>query len=58
VAFPLFLTIERAAGWVEADGWLLAAGAGIAALIVWKHRSNLARLRAGRERRLGEGRAA
>ncbi|HVF59677.1 MAG TPA: glycerol-3-phosphate 1-O-acyltransferase PlsY [Thermoanaerobaculia bacterium] len=58
VAFPVALAFGRAAGWIEADGWVLAAGAAIAALIVWKHRSNLARLRAGRERRLGEGRAA
>ena len=58
VAFPVALALGRAAGWIEADGWVLAAGAAIAALIVWKHRSNLARLRAGRERRLGERRAA
>jgi acyl phosphate:glycerol-3-phosphate acyltransferase len=56
LAFPLFLALGRAAGWIEADGWLLAAAAAIAALIVWKHRPNLARLRAGSERRLGEGR--
>ncbi len=56
VAFPLFLAVERAAGWASADRWLLAAGTGIAALIVWKHRSNLARLRRGTERRLGERR--
>jgi glycerol-3-phosphate acyltransferase PlsY len=54
--FPLILALEQAAGWAEPDRWLLAASALIAALIVWKHRSNLARLRAGRERRLGEGR--
>jgi glycerol-3-phosphate acyltransferase PlsY len=56
VAFALFFAVERAAGWVQADGWLLAAGVAIAALIVWKHRTNLARLRAGAERRLGERR--
>jgi glycerol-3-phosphate acyltransferase PlsY len=58
VAFPVALALGRAAGWIEADGWVLAAGAAIAALIVWKHRSNLARLRAGKERRLGQERQA
>jgi len=58
LTFPAALAIGRAAGWIAADGWLLAAAVAIAALIVWKHRTNLARLRAGRELRLGEGRQA
>lgn len=56
LAFPFFLLLGRAAGWVEADDWLLAAAVAIAVLIVWKHRPNLERLRAGSERRLGERR--
>ncbi|HEX5760895.1 MAG TPA: glycerol-3-phosphate 1-O-acyltransferase PlsY [Thermoanaerobaculia bacterium] len=58
LAFPLFLLLGRAAGWIAADGWVLGAAAAVAALIVWKHRSNLARLRAGSEPRLGDRQAA
>lgn len=53
LSFPLLLAVMWAAGWIEADAWLLAAGAAIAALIVVKHRANLIRLRAGSERRIG-----
>lgn len=35
--------------------WVFAAvAAGLAALMIWRHRANLARLRAGTERRIGE----
>jgi glycerol-3-phosphate acyltransferase PlsY len=37
------------------DRAVLMAGVGAAALIVWRHRANLVRLRAGTEHRLGPG---
>lgn len=56
-AFPLFVwLLSRRAG-EPADPWLLAAAVLIAALVLFKHRGNLARLRAGTEARLGERRA-
>lgn len=55
VAFPFLVVAFGVAGWLsEADWpWLVAASGAIAALIVWKHRSNLERLRSGTESRLG-----
>lgn len=57
--FPLLLLAGERLGWLEPGGAgpALAAFA-IAALIVWKHRANLDRLRRGVEPRLGERRAA
>ena len=54
VAFPVaYVLIGVARGWAVArDQWpLLAFAVLIAAMIVWKHRSNIARLRAGTENR-------
>jgi glycerol-3-phosphate acyltransferase PlsY len=54
VAFPvLYVGIGLWRGWPVAGGqWpLLAFAVLIAAMIVWKHRSNIARLRAGTEHR-------
>jgi glycerol-3-phosphate acyltransferase PlsY len=56
LAFPVLYLL---AGWVM--GWpvlgqqspLLVVGVVIAALVVWKHRGNIARLRAGTENRAG-----
>ncbi len=56
VSFPLLFAAGRAGGWIAGDPWVLPAGAVIAALIVWKHRGNLARLARGSERRLGQPR--
>jgi glycerol-3-phosphate acyltransferase PlsY len=48
------------AAWLihDAGGALLLADVGLAAFIVWKHRSNLQRLLAGTESRFGRRRAA
>lgn len=59
VLFPLLVWIAGRYGWVpEAEeahlGVLVGWTGAIAALVVWKHRANLARLRNGTERRLGE----
>lgn len=40
-------------GWTRADPWVIVAGGVIAALVLIRHWSNLVRLVAGRERRLG-----
>lgn len=52
VSFPiLYLLIGLWRGWpVFSDQWpLLAVGVLVAALVVWRHRGNIARLRAGTE---------
>jgi len=55
--FPAFVYLAGRVGWTEpAPGWLLATAAGVAALVVGKHRGNLERLIAGEENRLGERR--
>ncbi len=52
---PVLAWAGQRLGWVEGpDPWLIAASAGIALLVVVKHRSNLDRLRQGSEPRLGE----
>jgi len=61
LAFPVLYLL---AGWVM--GWpvlgqqspLLVVGVVIAGLVVWKHRGNIARLRAGTENRAGQRAAA
>ncbi|HEX7182707.1 MAG TPA: glycerol-3-phosphate 1-O-acyltransferase PlsY [Thermoanaerobaculia bacterium] len=55
--FPLMAWAGHRLGWVEhGDPWVLISSAGIALLILIKHRSNLERLRQGVEPRLGERR--
>lgn len=56
-AIPLLVLVAGVLGLLgESGAWLavLAATALIAALVIFKHRANLARLRAGTEPRLGE----
>lgn len=54
-SYPLAAWAVSRLGWIEARQWLFEASAVIAALIIWKHRSNLRRLRAGTEPRLERG---
>lgn len=55
ISYPLTLAGASAAGWISADRWLLGFTTAIAALIIYKHRGNLRRLRAGTEPRLQRG---
>jgi acyl phosphate:glycerol-3-phosphate acyltransferase len=56
-AFPLLLVLAGRLGWTPPPSpWTVGGAVAIAALVVVKHRSNLRRLRAGTERRLGEPR--
>ncbi len=57
--FPMLALGLELAGWTgqsEADGYraLVAGSSTIAALVVWKHRANLARLIDGQENKIGE----
>ncbi len=55
-AYPVAAAWATANGRLPADqGWILVTGVAIALLVVWRHRSNLRRLCAGNERRLGAG---
>ena len=55
LSFPLLVWSGHRLGWGgREDLWFVAASGAIAALIVFKHRSNLDRLRRGVEPRLGE----
>lgn len=55
-AFPFIYWLLAWRGWLELDtAWPLAAAAVVAGLVLVKHRSNLERLLAGTERRLGDG---
>ena len=55
LSFPLLVWAGHRLGWGgREDLWIVAASGAIAALIVFKHRSNLGRLRRGAEPRLGE----
>lgn len=57
VTLPLFMVLLDRLGWVDDGGpWLLAAAVAVAGLVVFKHASNLRRLAAGAEPRLGERR--
>lgn len=53
--FPLLVAIGYLSGQVTpADPWMVISSAAIALLILFRHRTNLARLRRGTEPRLGE----
>lgn len=54
VSVPLLVAIAGRAGWLEMAGPApLIASLAVAGLVIFKHRSNLRRLREGREHRLG-----
>lgn len=54
-ASPLLVVLAQRLGWVHDGGsWLPLAVAGIAVIILVRHRPNFARLRAGVEPRLGQ----
>jgi acyl phosphate:glycerol-3-phosphate acyltransferase len=55
--FPLFVWTTQRLGLEERDPWLLVSALFIGLFVIWKHRSNLERLRQGVEPRLGERRA-
>ena len=52
---PLSLAGASALGWISAGPWLLSCTSAIAILIIFKHRDNLRRLRAGTEPRVEKG---
>lgn len=53
--FPLLVWVSGRSGWTEpAEAWLLLTAALLAALVVYKHRANIARILAGTESRLGQ----
>jgi glycerol-3-phosphate acyltransferase PlsY len=56
---PIFIALAQRFGWdTREGGWAIVAAAGIAVLVVVRHRANLGRLRAGTENRLGAKRRA
>ncbi|HYU31665.1 MAG TPA: glycerol-3-phosphate 1-O-acyltransferase PlsY [Thermoanaerobaculia bacterium] len=54
LVFPLLAWAGDRLGWVVSDPSVVVASAAIAMLVLFRHRSNLARLRRGAEPRLGE----
>ena len=60
IALPLSIVAGRLAGWpapgLEGAGPFLGVTALLAAFVVWKHRGNLARVRAGTEPKVGRKR--
>lgn len=56
-SFPLFVWATQLLGWEERDPWLLVAAVLIGLFVVFRHRSNLERIRQGVEPRIGERRA-
>ena len=54
LVFPLLAWAGGQAGWIVSDPSVVVASAAIAMLVLFRHRSNLARLRRGEEPRLGE----
>ncbi len=54
LVFPLLAWAGHRLGWIVSDPSVVIASAAIAALVVFRHRSNLERLRRGAEPRLGE----
>ncbi len=54
LALPLALWLTRGGSWMKAHPVSLAVSAGLAALIVFKHSSNIARIARGTESRLGD----
>jgi glycerol-3-phosphate acyltransferase PlsY len=58
-ASPLLVVLAQRIGWLhDGDAWLPIAVAGVAAIILARHRPNLQRLRAGTEPKLGQARPA
>jgi glycerol-3-phosphate acyltransferase PlsY len=57
-SFPLLLWAMSGTSWVMENRWSFGIVAGLALLIVVKHRSNLLRIRSGTENRLGRRRSA
>jgi glycerol-3-phosphate acyltransferase PlsY len=57
-SFPLLLWAMSGTSWVMENPWSFGIVAGLALLIVVKHRSNLLRIRSGTENRLGRRRSA
>lgn len=56
-ASPLLVVLAQRLGWVDdSDWWLPLAAAGIAVIILVRHRPNFERLRAGVEPKLGQAR--
>ncbi len=55
-SFPLFVWTTQRLGWEERDPWLILSALLIGLFVIWKHRTNLERLRLGLEPRLGERR--
>jgi acyl phosphate:glycerol-3-phosphate acyltransferase len=56
--FPLLAWLCFRLGWTDSGGgWMLLASSAIVLLVVFKHSSNLRRIRLGTEPRLGERRA-
>ena len=55
--FPVFVFATQRLRWEDPDPWLLLSAVLIGLFILWKHRTNLERLRQGIEPRLGERRA-
>jgi len=58
VAFVPAAWLSNRLGWTEVDPWVILAGGLIAVLVLVRHRGNLSRLVARRERRLGERKEA
>jgi len=54
LVFPLLAWAGDQLGWIVSDPSVVVASAAIAMLVLFRHRSNLARLRRGAEPRLGE----
>jgi glycerol-3-phosphate acyltransferase PlsY len=58
-SFPILVLVAGRLAWIAPPSpWMVGCAVGIAALVVAKHASNLRRLRAGTELRLGERREA
>jgi glycerol-3-phosphate acyltransferase PlsY len=57
-ASPLLVVLAQRIGWLREGAWLPLAVAGVAVIILARHRPNLQRLRAGTEPKLGQARPA
>lgn len=54
LVFPLLAWAGHRLGWIVSDPSVVVASAAVAALVLFRHRSNLVRLHRGAEPRLGE----